>query len=831
MRPSLALAAFALSGVSAAILPRQQPPYCCFQITASGGLSGPFTQLGDGQNRLNDTGTPAQFCFNNGRIKDSSGRGCIITPEASQFQCDLNRPASPGFSITSSGQLLHNGSSTFYGCPATDTTYNIYNVPVPDQLKCRSISLSISGNCTGTGTGPTAYGTAPNIAPTDSAAAAASSFAQSADIYYGSTYITPVETAPAAPQSSAAGSGPAPYPVPGNSAPAGGQSGPNGNGPAPYVAPTESAPNAQPTSGTENGNVPSAAPSESLSAAQSIPTEYNSAPTAAQSGSSPEGAQPTPAGYGSGPSGAPSGYRPEGAQSAPTGVGSVPSTAPGESVSAAQSIPTEAPSGSVAATQSIPTEAPSGSVAATQSTPTGPGQTQPGPSSYGSSPPVAPNESTLATQATAPGPGTPAVPPTYTQTSGTAPTLPSSVAPESTSFAGFGPFGHGTQPAGESTTPGPESTQPIPQSPPAAATTAPGAGCEQQTVTVTVTQSADCRAGAYGAAIASILGEAPSVLAAGRGSETAPAGTGKGIYPTSVMSAGFSAAGAASTTFDSSMFAPTFSASDYSSTPVGTVPVAESSPSAPGQNESGEAGSSPGHGAGTSPAQTTPNEAPGSGAPYSHHTGASQATPTEGFGSGEAPPHGSGGLQTGPNEASGSGAAPTRGTGTSSNNGPACQTSLTGAYQTPHLIVPVSSDYPKTSYGTSYQGIINSTTSTIFNFDIPQSYAGKSCSIIFLFPRHDQLETSAYTFSGSGKLGFSKLSSAASQQTTEDTVPSVADKFDSIAIEPGNSYVVTTESCRAGTTESIELTSEGGLSLDFFEDWNPSSLGLYITSC
>ncbi|KAF2770808.1 hypothetical protein EJ03DRAFT_269826 [Teratosphaeria nubilosa] len=501
MQSTLALAVFALSGASAAILPRQQPQYCCFQITASGGLSGAFTQLGDGQNRLNDTGTPAQFCISNGRIKDSSGRGCIITPEASQFQCDLNRPASPGFSITSSGQLLHNGTSTFYGCPATDTTYNIYDVPVPNQLKCRSISLSISGNCTGTGTGPTgtgptAYGTAPISAPTDSAAAAASSIAQSADIYYGSTYITPFGTAPAAPKSSAAGSGPAPYPVPGNSAPASGQLGPSGNGPAPNVAPTESAPNSPQMSGPENGNVPYAAPSESFSAAQSIPTE--------------------------------------------------------------------ASSGSVAATQSIPTGPGSESYVPLS----GSGQTQSGPNSYGSSP-----------------------------------------------FA------------------------------------------------------------------------------------------------------------------------------------------------------------------------------------------------------------------------SGSGATPSHGTGTSSNNAPACQTSLTGAYQTPHLIVPVSSNYPTKSYGTSYQGIINSTTSTIFNFDIPQSYAGKSCSIIFLFPRHDQLETSAYTFSGSGKLGFSKLSSAASQETTKNTVPSVANKLGSIAISPGNSYVVTTESCRAGTTESIELTSEGGLSLDFFEDWNPSSLGLYITSC
>lgn len=56
---------------------------CCFQITASGGVSGDLGQLGDGQNRIGDSNLPpATYCIDdNGGITDESGRGCILTRE------------------------------------------------------------------------------------------------------------------------------------------------------------------------------------------------------------------------------------------------------------------------------------------------------------------------------------------------------------------------------------------------------------------------------------------------------------------------------------------------------------------------------------------------------------------------------------------------------------------------------------------------------------------------------------------------------------------------------------------------------------------------------
>jgi len=121
--------------------------------------------------------------------------------------------------------------------------------------------------------------------------------------------------------------------------------------------------------------------------------------------------------------------------------------------------------------------------------------------------------------------------------------------------------------------------------------------------------------------------------------------------------------------------------------------------------------------------------------------------------------------------------------------------------------------------------------STIFNFDIPQDYKGKQCSIIFLFPKKEDLETSDYTFGGSGSLDCAELNTAASQKTSYSNAPSVKKDLGSIALQPGNSYVVATGDCQAGTTQSIWLSSKDGLSLNFFEDYNPSPLGLYITSC
>ncbi|PYI03741.1 hypothetical protein BO78DRAFT_409650 [Aspergillus sclerotiicarbonarius CBS 121057] len=170
------------------------------------------------------------------------------------------------------------------------------------------------------------------------------------------------------------------------------------------------------------------------------------------------------------------------------------------------------------------------------------------------------------------------------------------------------------------------------------------------------------------------------------------------------------------------------------------------------------------------------------------------------------------------------------GTATQSSSA-SCPTDLSGDYEYPHLIIPVNSSTPDTAYGTQYFGTVSSTVSTIFNFDIPSSDSGKTCSLIFLFPTKAELETSDYTFSGDGKVDFSWLESAASQSTTYNNAPSVKQDYGDFTLSPGNSYLIASFSCPAGQTVSYEMKEAGSTYLNFFEDYNPSPLGLYITVC
>jgi hypothetical protein len=160
-----------------------------------------------------------------------------------------------------------------------------------------------------------------------------------------------------------------------------------------------------------------------------------------------------------------------------------------------------------------------------------------------------------------------------------------------------------------------------------------------------------------------------------------------------------------------------------------------------------------------------------------------------------------------------------------------CPTNLNGEYTAPHLIIPVDSSSPDNAPGTSYNGTISSSKTTLYNFDVPQSYADKTCSLVFLFPKQEDLETSAFTFSGDGKIDFASLESAVTTDTSYSNMPSVKEDYGVTTVAPGNSYVISTFSCPAGEAVSYEMKNAGSTYLDFFEDYNPSPLGLYITTC
>ncbi|KAK3677721.1 hypothetical protein LTR78_002571 [Recurvomyces mirabilis] len=166
-------------------------------------------------------------------------------------------------------------------------------------------------------------------------------------------------------------------------------------------------------------------------------------------------------------------------------------------------------------------------------------------------------------------------------------------------------------------------------------------------------------------------------------------------------------------------------------------------------------------------------------------------------------------------------------------SGSVCPANLNGEYQYPHFIVPVNSAMPDKAYGTQYNGTISPSISTIFNFDLPQSYAGKICSLVFLLPEQAALETSAYTLSAQGGITVGKLDFAATEQTTYNSAKQLGfHPVGSIAsVKPGNSYVVSSFACAAGARVAFEFESTGGLDLEYFQDFNPSPIGAYITTC
>ena len=161
-----------------------------------------------------------------------------------------------------------------------------------------------------------------------------------------------------------------------------------------------------------------------------------------------------------------------------------------------------------------------------------------------------------------------------------------------------------------------------------------------------------------------------------------------------------------------------------------------------------------------------------------------------------------------------------------------CPTTLSGPYEFPHFIVEVDKNQPTTALGNSYNARISSTVSSIFNFDIPPSYQGKTCSLIFAFPERGQLKTSNYTFSGNGGIDVAQLQSPAIGQTTYNTIPATVKDVGAVAdLHAGNSYVIASGACLAGQRVGYKVSAIGGLDLEYFQAADEPPIGLYITAC
>lgn len=150
-------------------------------------------------------------------------------------------------------------------------------------------------------------------------------------------------------------------------------------------------------------------------------------------------------------------------------------------------------------------------------------------------------------------------------------------------------------------------------------------------------------------------------------------------------------------------------------------------------------------------------------------------------------------------------------------------------FQFPHFIVVVDIDHPDQAYGTSFNAIVSTKVSSIFDFDVPLSYTGRQCELVFFFPNAEDLAEDEYTFVPKGGLQLSRLENPATTDTTWRSQPGPDEIVDVIDdLEPGNTYSLGSEKCVAGQRVGYKMTALGALELDYFQTYRTPSSGSSI---
>ncbi|KAG5947064.1 hypothetical protein E4U59_002232 [Claviceps monticola] len=140
-----------------------------------------------------------------------------------------------------------------------------------------------------------------------------------------------------------------------------------------------------------------------------------------------------------------------------------------------------------------------------------------------------------------------------------------------------------------------------------------------------------------------------------------------------------------------------------------------------------------------------------------------------------------------------------------------CPANLDGVYyEFPHLIIPVDKSNPDKAYRTSFFGEVTPSRSSIFNFDIP-------------------LEASSYTLYGDGKIHALALNRLANTSTTWINKPGKRSAGRTAIVRPGQSNSIAPFPCSVSQALSFELLRSGNNYLRYFQDYNPTPIGLDCT--
>lgn len=163
-------------------------------------------------------------------------------------------------------------------------------------------------------------------------------------------------------------------------------------------------------------------------------------------------------------------------------------------------------------------------------------------------------------------------------------------------------------------------------------------------------------------------------------------------------------------------------------------------------------------------------------------------------------------------------------------------------YDAPRLLVPVDRANPAKAYGPSARGQVSANASTVFNFDMPWSWAGRSCKAFFSLPAVAQLGEEAsgdLLLGGAAAVAFARVAPRAAPDTTFQDVlghaPGAEQRVDLGAayLVPGTTYVVESFACLPGQTVTYLATEPEGHDtlLVYTQGTPPLLLGLFIATC
>lgn len=164
------------------------------------------------------------------------------------------------------------------------------------------------------------------------------------------------------------------------------------------------------------------------------------------------------------------------------------------------------------------------------------------------------------------------------------------------------------------------------------------------------------------------------------------------------------------------------------------------------------------------------------------------------------------------------------------------------------MMVAIDAGAPTRSYGPTFFGQVSPNASTIFNFDLPNAAAGKTCTLVFALPPRTSPASNTtagsgggtdYTLTGTGDVEFVYLSSGATARTSYATAPLVRALAGSprlqapAAGESTQFYTVRSFQCPAGRRLTFAMREPSGSDtcLVYLQSYDPTPAGLFIATC